>query len=201
VSRVYGFDRGQPLDRYYIDVFLDKYRADIQGHVLEVADPGYTRRFGGDRVTKSDVLHAIEGNPEATIVGDLTTGEQIPERTFDCFILTQTLPFIYDVKAAIAHSYRALKPGGVLLATLPGICGVCRYEMKTWGDYWRFTDLSTRLLFEEVFPAGSITVETYGNLLAAVGFLYGLAADELDPHELGFVDPEFQFLISVRAVA
>src|SRR5215813_4804398 len=84
VSRVYGFDRGFPIDRYYIEGFLSDYSADILGHVLEIGDNTYTRKFGGDRVTRSDVLHAIEGNPKATMVADLTCAEHIPSGTFDC---------------------------------------------------------------------------------------------------------------------
>jgi SAM-dependent methyltransferase len=200
VSRVFGFDRGVSIDRYYIEAFLVLHEGDICGHVLEVANRTYTRRFGADRVSRSDVLHAVDGNPNATIVGDLATGQGIPVEAFDCLILTQTLPFIYDVRGAIAHSFRALKPGGVLLATFPGISQISRYDMDRWGEYWRFTDLSARLLFEEVFPAADVTVRTHGNVQAAVGFLHGLAAHELKRHELDFTDPDYQVSITVRAV-
>lgn len=200
MSRLFGFDRGLSIDRYYIEGFLARHRGDVRGHVLEVADAAYTRKFGGDRVTRSDVLHAVEGNSQATIVGDLATGVGIPEESFDCLILTQTLPFIYDVRAAIAQCYRALKPGGVVLATLPGICQISRHDMDRWGDYWRFTDLSARRLFEEVFPTSDVTVEIHGNVLAAVGFLHGLAVHELKPEELDFTDEDYQVSIAVRAV-
>jgi len=139
-SHVFGFDRGQPIDRYYIEVFLKKHSPDIHGRVLEIGDSGYTHKFGGDRVTRSDVLHAVPGNPQATIVGDLSTGECIPENVFDCMILTQTFLVIYDVQAAVVNAHCALKAGGVLLATFPGISQISRYDMDRWGDYWRFTD-------------------------------------------------------------
>jgi SAM-dependent methyltransferase len=179
ISRVFGFDRGLCIDRYYIENFLAKHAEDIRGHVLEIGDDTYTRRFGGDRVARSDVLHVQEGNPKATIVADLTCADSIPSDTFDCIIFTQTLQFIYDVRAAIRHLYRILKPGGVLLATFPGISQISRYDMDRWGDYWRFTTLSARRLFEEVFPPGNVTVRAYGNVLAAVAFLHGLSAEEL----------------------
>jgi SAM-dependent methyltransferase len=200
VSRLFGFDRGLSIDRYYIEAFLESQSADIHGHVLELADAAYTRKFGGNRVTRSDVLHAVEGNPQATLVGDLASGRGIPKETFDCVILTQTLPFIYDVRGAIANCYRALKPEGVLLATFPGISQISRHDMDRWGDYWRLTDLSARRLFEESFSAANVTVETHGNVLAAVGFLHGLAADELKPNELEFTDLDYQVTITVRAI-
>jgi hypothetical protein len=115
-------------------------------------------------------------------------------------ILTQTLQFIYDVKEAIRHSYQALVPGGVLLVTIPGISQISRYDMDRWGDLWRFTTLSAKKLFEEVFPQGNVEVEAYGNVLTSVAFLHGLAAEELTTDELNYSDPDYQLLITIRAV-
>jgi SAM-dependent methyltransferase len=200
ISSVFGFDRGQPIDRYYIETFLQRHNADIHGRVLEIGDPGYTRKFGGDRVTRPDVLHAMPGNPQATMVGDLATGDGIPKGTFDCMILTQTLLFIYDVSEAITNCYAALKSGGVLLATMPGISQISRYDMDRWGDYWRFTALSAKRLFGDVFQPENVTVQSYGNVLTAIAFLHGLAAEELRQKELDYYDPDYEVLITVRAV-
>jgi len=199
ISRRFGIDRGKPIDRYYIERFLESRREDIRGRVLEIGDATYTRQFG-DCVERAEVLHAVAGNPEATLVGDLTTGEGVPADAFDCMILTQTFHVIYDLHAAVAHTYRALKPGGVLLATLPGISQISRYDMDRWGDYWRLTDRSARRLFESAFLPDGVTVATCGNVLAAVAFLHGLCAEELRPEELDINDPDYQLIITVRAV-
>jgi hypothetical protein len=194
------YDRGKPIDRYYIENFLERYRTDVRGRVVEVGDRTYTMRFGGGRVTSSDVLHAKDGNPEATIVGDLTSGKNIPVGAFDCFIATQVFPFIYDVREAVAHAHAALAPGGVLLATLPSISQISRYDMEHWGDFWRFTDASARRLFGDVFGPGNVHVEIFGNVLAASAFLYRLGADELSLEELDDVDPDYPVTVTVRAV-
>ena len=196
VSRVFGSDRGTPIDRYYIESFLTKNTQDIHGHVLEIGDDSYTRKFGGERVINSSVLHVTPGNPQATLVGDLETGAGIPASAFDCMILTQTFQFIYEVNGAIANAYAALKPGGVLLVTFPGISQISRYEM----DCWRFTTLSARKLFGEVFPTRSIKIEAHGNVLIAMAFLHGFAAEELQREELDYHDPDYEVLITVRAV-
>jgi SAM-dependent methyltransferase len=205
-SRRYGFERGTPIDRYYIETFLSRHAGeatygtgDIHGRVLEVGDDMYTRKFG-TAVTKSDVLHAGDERPEATIVGDLTSVEGLPAGSFDCVICTQTLNVIYDVRAAIATLHRALAPGGVLLVTIPGISQICRPENELWGDYWRFTVLSIRRLLEEAFPPENVTVEAYGNVLASAAFLYGLATEELKRDELEPRDPDYELLIAARAV-
>lgn len=200
ISRRWGFDRGLPVDRYYIERFLDAHRADIRGHVLEIGDDTYTTRFGGSRVTKSDVLHVTDHTPKTTILADLTCADEISSDIFDCIILTQTLPFIYDVRLAVQTIFRILKPGGVVLATLPGITRISRSDMTRWGHYWSFTSLSARRLFEEAFPRPAIACEAHGNVLAATAFLYGLTAGELSTRELDEHDPDYELLITVRAV-
>jgi glycosyltransferase involved in cell wall biosynthesis len=199
ISREFGYDRGLPIDRYYIENFLACHADDIRGRVLEIADATYTRRFGGDFVTTSDVLNIAEGNPDATIVGDLTCADHIPSDTFDCVILTQTLHLIYDVPAALRTTYRILKPGGVIIATFPGISQIVKDD---WSEEWcwGFTTMSAQRLFEEVFPVENFKVESHGNVLAATAFLQGLAAEELRQEELENCDHQYEVLITVRAV-
>jgi glycosyltransferase involved in cell wall biosynthesis len=198
VSRVFGFDRGTPVDRYYIEDFLARNAERIRGRVLEVGDDSYTRRFGGDRVTGRDVLHVSEENPHATIIADLASSDHVPSNAFDCIILTQTLHLIYDVRAAVQTLRRILKPGGVLLATFPGITQIDHFD---WGGswYWAFTALSARRLFGEAFAATNLEVETHGNVLAATAFLQGIALEELRKSELDYNDPDYQVIITVAA--
>jgi SAM-dependent methyltransferase len=199
VSRLFGFDRGHCIDRYYIENFLAQHALDIHGHVLEVADNSYTKRFGETRVTISDVLYVQQGNPKATVIADLSRDNAIPSNTFDCIIFTQTLQFIYDFQAAVLSLYRILKPGGVLLATLPGISQISRYDMDRWGDYWRFTSLAAQRLFGDVFSPGNVTVNSHGNVLVANAFLHGLVEEELRREELDAHDRDYELLITVRA--
>jgi glycosyltransferase involved in cell wall biosynthesis len=198
ISRIFGFDRGLPVDRYYIEGFLAGKAADVRGRVLEVADDSYTRRFGGVRVTKADVLHISEDNPLATIVADLSRADHIPSEMFDCIILTQTLNFVYDLRASVSTLHRILKPGGVLLGTFPGISQTCRYE---WGgSCWALTSLSAGRLFEEVFSPEDISIETYGNVLVATAFLHGLVTKDLRKEELDYNDSDYEVIIAVRAI-
>jgi glycosyltransferase involved in cell wall biosynthesis/SAM-dependent methyltransferase len=200
ISRGFGVGRGTPVDRYYIERFLAQNAGDIRGRTLEIADNDYTVRFGGERVTRSDVLHAVPGNPKATLVGDLATGAGIPSSAFDCIVLTQTLLFIYELRETVAQIRNALRPGGVALISIPGISQISRYDADRWGDYWRFTDASARRLFGDVFGAESVTVVTYGNVLAACAFLHGVAVQELREAELDHHDGDYQVIIGIRAV-
>jgi SAM-dependent methyltransferase len=193
----FGMTRGGPIDRYYIEGFLARHAADIRGRTLEVEDNTYTLRFGGSRVSQSDVLHVKAGNPLATIVADLARGDNLPSDAFDCLILTQTLHYIYDYRAALQTAYRILKPGGVVLLTTPGIT---KSEQGEWPWYWAFTDRSMRRLMEEVFPPEAVTVESHGNVLAVVSFLHGLGMGELAPEELDVHGHDCALTIAVRAV-
>jgi SAM-dependent methyltransferase len=199
ISRGFGFDRGLPIDRYYIEQFLAEHRADIHGRVLEFADNSYTRRFGGTHVSVSDVVDVSPENRAATFIDDITRPTTLPADTFDCVIATQTLQFVYDLAAAVATLERILKPGGVLLITCPGISQI---DDPAWNTtwHWLFTARAVRRLLEEVFPAENITVEAKGNVLAATAFLHGLASEELQTEDLAFRDPPYEVTITARAV-
>lgn len=196
----FGGGRGQPVDRHYIERFLHEHADDIRGRVLEVGDDSYTRRFGGGRVDHCDVIHAGPGNPRATLVADLAEASEIPSNSFDCFICTQTLTYIYAVQNAVATIHRILKPGGVLLATVPGISQISPYDRDRWGEYWRFTTQSLRRLLSDAFPPEKVAVTAYGNVLASTAFLQGLAVEDLRHDELDHHDQRYEMLIAGRAV-
>lgn len=197
LSDCYGFDRGKPVDRYYIEQFLQEYRPDISGHVLEVKDSTYTNLYGAG-VHKADVLDIDRSNSRATIIADLTDAGGISADEFDCFVLTQTMQLIYNVRAALDHVHRMLRPGGVLLATMPSVSRIVRHCEGP--DYWRFTPASCARLFGEIFGCEQVTVRSYGNLLSTVAFLRGMASDELSRAELDTHDRNFPLIIAVRAV-
>jgi SAM-dependent methyltransferase len=197
-SNHWGWDRGTPVDRLYIDRFLAEHAGDVRGNALEVKDADYVRKYGRD-VVRTDVLDIDSANPQATIVADLATGDGIPASFFDCFILTQTLQYIYDLRGAVAQCERLLRPGGVLLVTVPCLSRIVHGAGLEW-DYWRFTGASCRRLFGDVFGADNVAVQTHGNVLAATAFLRGTALEEIPREKLEVNDPYFPLLVTVRAV-
>ena len=198
-STKFGYDRGGPIDRYYIENFLRNEASSITGRVLEIGDNSYTLEFGGKNVAQSDILHVDVTNPNATFIGDLSEAPQVPDNTFDCLILTQTLHLIYDFKGALTTCYRILKPGGTLLLTAPGITPIDREEWEeTW--YWAFTDKALRRLMADTFPSSSIEVSSFGNVHVAAAFLYGMGLPEISPEVLDHHDPQFQVINAVKAV-
>ena len=193
MSERWGSDRGTPLDRYYIERFLYAERAAIRGRVLEVKDAAYTVQFGNGVVT-SDVLDVDSANPHATVIADLAAADAIPADRYDCIVLTQVLQLVFDVRAALAHVHRILRPGGVLLMTVPAVS-----RTVDVGDYWRFTPVACRTLAAEAFPGGRVTVQSHGNAFTGAAFLSGMAWEELSRRELDYADERFPTLVTVRA--
>jgi len=196
VSRIFGIERGKAIDRYYIEKFLEENSHFIKGTVLEIGDRRYTKQFGGERVDKSYVLSRQSSNSGVDFVADLETGEEVPAEIADCFILVQTLLCTFDVFSAAKNSLKPLKPGGVLLISVPGITQISQYDYERWGQYWSFTDQSLIKIYQRLVPEENITITTYGNVKAASAFLYGLSLDELELEDLEYRDRDYQLVIT-----
>jgi SAM-dependent methyltransferase len=196
LSEQWGLDRGHAIDRYYIETFLERHREDVTGVCLEVHGKVYIDRFGHD-VARAEILDVDPDNKHATIVGDLRRLDAVRDDTFDCFVCTHTIHLIDDMDAAVAESYRILKPGGVLLATFPGAVGRLA---RRWDDHWRVLPKGAQFLFGKRFP--EVEVVAYGNVVSGLGVWMGKAAEELSPDELDFedVDALHPVVVGVRAV-
>ena len=203
VSSVFGCDRGTPIDRYYIENFLDENRHFIKGRIIEIAEDRYSRLFANHDAQEKpifDTLHFDGTEGETTIIGDLSVPSTLPENRYDCFICTQTYNFIFDVRKSIEGTYTLLKKGGVVLATVSGISQISRHDMDRWGDFWRFTDKSMTMLFEQA-GFSKIEVVTMGNSLASTALLQGIAVEDLPNKELlDIVDKDYQMTIGIKAV-
>ncbi|MDP2354470.1 MAG: methyltransferase domain-containing protein [Beijerinckiaceae bacterium] len=196
LSDIYGFDRGDPVDRYYIERFLQDHSRDITGRVLEVRNDLYIQRFGRN-VTHQEVIDIDADNPDATIIADLSAADVVPDDSFDCFILTQTLTYIFDTPAVLRHAYRMLRPGGVVLCTVPCLS---RLDPEASQEYWRFTTASCTELFGAVFGPENVSAQSFGNILVSIGYLTGMASQEFSKAELETNDPRFPLIVTVRAV-
>jgi SAM-dependent methyltransferase len=194
ISKSYGFDRGQPVDRYFIEGFLKENSRYIRGTCMEVMDSAYVEQFG-HHVTRVDVLDIDPDNPKATIHGDLRRLEAVPDDTYDCFIVTQVFHYIDDVEAAVRETARILKPGGTALVTLPSL-----HEMEPERPhYWKFSASSARYLFGKYFPEGHLEIRSVGNVMTGIAAWVGLAREDLRTKQLERNDPAYASTVTVRA--
>lgn len=195
----WGSSRDGPIDRIYVNRFIEAHSADVRGRTLEVMNDHYTVRYGKG-VTRADVLDVDPANADATFHGDIADPSALPADAFDCVILTQVLPLVYEPRDALRTVHRALAPGGVLLATTGGISRIAPLEAPVYGHWWHFTSMSARRLAAEVFGEPNVDVQTYGNVLAAAAFLFGLGRYDLTDAEIAAHDPAYEVTIGIRAV-
>jgi SAM-dependent methyltransferase len=192
LSRRFGLDRGRPVDRVYIERFLEANAGDLRGRGVEIYEPTYLERFGAGALERIDVLDADPHATRATIRGTLSA---LPTGAFDCFVFTQTLQLIADPLAALRRAHDALAPGGVLLATVPGISQIAPGE--AFPDHVRYTSHGLRALADQVFAEAD--VRAHGNVRTAAAFLYGLAEDELEADAFAHDDPAYELVVTLRA--
>jgi SAM-dependent methyltransferase len=195
-SRKWGYDRGTPVDRIYIEQFLLGHADDVKGACLEVMTDDYTTRFGGARVTRRDVMDIDPANTRATVVADLGEQDSLPAERFDCVLFTQTIHLVPDMRVALANIWRAVAPGGALLLTVPAL-GRHDTSKSFHHDRWRVTQSGLEWMLAALPDSRAETV-TYGNVLSCAAFLYGLAAEELRPDELDVLDPGFPLIVAAR---
>lgn len=191
----YGRERGEPIDRRYIDAFVAAQADAVRGDVLEVLEPLYASR-AASAVKQIHVVDVDPANRQATLIADLTKVGSLPASSYDCVILTQTLQFLRDVDACMANLRQALRPGGTLLLTVPCLSKVDHQAPAS--DYWRFTPAGLKVILERGFPGDPVRVEGHGNVLVSVAFLMGLAQEDLREEELGFEDPRFPLVACAR---
>ena len=197
ISSIYGYDRGTPIDRAYIESFMEKYKDLIKGVCLEVHDTSYIKKYGGSNVVKADALDVDTSNGLANVFGDLRNLKGVvADNTYDCLVINHTLNLLDDINAGISECYRILKPGGALLVTLPGpIAPVNDSKLS----YWRLTKNAAKYLMAKHFDPNKTIVETYGNVVAGQAFLTGLASEELTQEEIMYNDPRFPIAVIIKA--
>lgn len=195
VNDAFALGRGEPVDRHYIEAFLAAHAADVRGEVLEFGEPRYARRFGGAGVRLSTMDRGVAG---ATFAGDLCDRASLPAEAFDCIICTQVLQYVADPHAALATLARALRPGGVLLLSVPAISPISRPDDDAFGERWRFTARGIDGLLGTAGLRGM--AEAHGNALVALASIHGLAAGELHRAELAHRDPALPVLVVARGV-
>lgn len=189
----WGYERGTPVDRWYIRRWLLEHAQHVRGHALEVKEDLYASELGAATV---EVLDIDAGNPRATLVGDLCGPGTLPDERYDAALVTQTLQFVADPGAAVQHLVAALRPGASLLLTVP-----CLSRVDGPADRWRWTPAGLRELLDGCVPGAVREVEGLGNGLAGRAFLFGLAAEDLPHQALQVADAALPLVVAARLEA
>ena len=179
VSRQFGTERGTPIDRYYIEEFLKENQKYITGDVLEIEDSFYTEKFGRDQVCRSIVMDVNSKDSGVSFNGNLETGEGIQDEIADCFILTQTLMYIFDLKSAAHNISRLLKRGGAALITCSGISQNSRRCMDDYGCHFNFNEKALARMFREERSLEVVESGSFGNVKTVTAHIGGVCREDL----------------------
>jgi SAM-dependent methyltransferase len=191
-STNFGFERGTPVDRFYLHRFLDANRSAVTGRVLEVQLPSYTRTYGHSVA----VSHTVDVDPVfgATYTCDLADAREIPDDSYDCMLAPQTLQHVGDLQGVLRTMRRVVKPGGCLLASASGLLPL----IPDGEDNWHLSPSGWRRILAREWAGSEISVDGHGNCLAAIAAMHGLALEELTEDELKVNDPRYPVLITIR---
>ncbi len=196
-SSSFGFDRGTPIDRYYMAQFFSTHVETFRGVAGEVVGSSYLEEFGGSRIEEISIIDNNPGSQHATMIADLGVAGSLPPAHFDLLVVTQVLQYVERPEQVIRFCMEALRPGGSLLLAVPALTAHDRREPPE-GDYWRFWPAGLLHVLQRAAPAARHVVTGYGNLVAAIAFLHGLSAEELEPVELDHHDPLYPIVVCAR---
>jgi hypothetical protein len=197
ISNDFGFGRGVPVDRYYIDKFFSENSNLIVGNCLEFGDSAYLDKYG-TAVTEK-IIFNYSSTPHisgSNITGDITKLTSLPKDEFDCIVCINVLNFIYDLPQALLGLKHMLKLDGKILLTMAGVAShISRYDMNRWGDYWRVTDkAAVKLLEESGFKIELMKV--FGNPYACTAQINGFCVEDINTSELIPAHQDYQLLIA-----
>jgi SAM-dependent methyltransferase len=110
---------------------------------------------------------------ETSLVDIVARGEQIPLKGSQCdlVICTQTLQYTWDPALVIGEIYRVLKPGGLLLLSVPATAVRDSEE-----EAWRFFPYSLRKLLSqfretEILPEGGSVIGFFRTINTGLGIM------------------------------
>ncbi len=196
LERDFGSKRGSPLDRYYIERFIEKNKLLIKGRVLEVGDDRYSKNYV--KTSQINVLRGKDNREYQNFNGDLLDFQTIKNiGTFDSLIITNVLNFIFDYDTAIKNIAKLTKKNGQCLFTVGGVSGISKFDNDRWGDYWRFSTKSLHEILHKYFE--EIKINSYGNASVAASFILGYVSEDIPNSILNIEDEDYPVIITAVA--
>ncbi|MGX7896310.1 glycosyltransferase family 2 protein [Tsuneonella sp. HG222] len=196
VGTAFGRDRGTSIDQFYIDKFFQRHAGAMRGRIE------WLRPEPAPALPEGNFAYTFEAEPSgANRVREVAAKFEYEPASapdgHDCIAWHHGAHDPLELERLIARSRVRLNPGGVLLATLPGVAG----GVQTAGadGFWAPTPDGARRMFEREFGEGNVEVTSFGNVYAATSFLQGLAVEDIDAAWLDGVDPAFPLVLGIAA--
>ncbi|MBD2360453.1 methyltransferase domain-containing protein [Anabaena minutissima FACHB-250] len=177
ICHVTGFTRGTPIDRYYLQKFVNKIKDQVVGNVLEVGGVAKDREFYQFDLASTYRIMNLESGSGIDLVGDVHDVSLIETESLDGVVIFNVLEHCYSPWIAVENIYKWLKPGGKCFCMVPN---AQRLHDRP-GDYWRPLPDGVNWLFRN-FSQRQLSV--YGNPLTVIASFHGVATEELTSEEL-----------------
>ncbi|TRU96281.1 MAG: methyltransferase domain-containing protein [Microcystis wesenbergii Mw_QC_S_20081001_S30D] len=184
ICHVFGLTRGKPVDRYYLNKFIQEIKPQIVGKILEIGGTSKDKDFYGINLGSSYQIMNIEPGLGIDIVGDAHDGSIIKPESFDSIITFNVLEHCYAPWQVVENIYTWLKPGGKCFVMVPSAQRLHAIPR----DYWRPLPDAFAWMFRK-FSQQKLYV--YGNPISVIASYHGIATEELTTEELDAFHPDF----------
>lgn len=188
----FGFLRGTPIDRHYLDAFVREFRSRIVGRTLEIGGTPETRTR--HRLTRVTRFLTVDADPasQANYVGDVHTSTLFPRARFDTILAFNVLEHCRDPGRVVRNVRAWLKPGGAFLCMVPNAQRIHQVPK----DYWRPLPDALEFLTREF---GERQFRMYGNLTTTIASLAGASFEDVPPSYFQWHDERYPVATCVVA--
>ncbi len=187
----FGNLRGSPVDRYYLEKFIQEIRSEVKGITLEIGGNEANQEQYKFTNVKFYLTMDLQGE-DLDIVGDAHDPGAVDEASLDTVVLFNVLEHCERPWQVVDNIYRWLKPDGQVFCMVPNAQRVHRVPQ----DYWRIFPDALDSLFAR-FPRRKLYV--YGNPLTTLAAYYGIAVEELSREELDYYHENYPVANCIHA--
>lgn len=178
----FGFERGTPIDRYYLDKFISSIRHLVKGKVVEIGGALSNReQYGFENTSTYDAVDLLS-SPFVNICGDIHESNLLKPDYYDTILLFNVLEHCHTPQKVVDNIHNWLASSGYCLAIVPNAQRIHNNP----GDYWRILPDGMKTLFQNF---AKVQVTTYGSPTSLIASYMGIAAQELTHDELTEINP------------
>ena len=194
-SEKFGFDRGTPIDRYYINTFLENLKLENSfNRSLEFGEIHYSDRFKvKEKYFLSHPAYETRAISSKQISFDLNSAHNYDGIKFDLILSTNVINFTKNPFVSIKHHMDMLNSGGTLVLTASASMPISKFDAERWGDYWRIAPDGLNQLLRTLNC--EYDIHSFGSFVTSIAFLCGLSAEEVDPLDLNENDDRYPIIV------
>lgn len=205
LTRNFGFYRGTPIDRYFINKwiydFLDEIDSGNKLKGIEIGGFDYlkynSKKYLANELVPKRELKKSKDSLCINLNEPINKDFKLKEK-YDFVICTQVLHVLENDINGLRIIYKLLKKGGLIIGSTAGtINPISIYDYKRWGCYRGYSDQGLKSILEKT--GFECQIETFGNFALAYEILNGAVVEDIDQSLFKENDEIFQILHLFKA--